>query len=96
VERGRSLATARAVLRVLDLLLAEPDGLTTAEVARMIGKSPSTARYLLSSLCQEGFGIRDGQRYLPAPSIQVHVSGAERDLIEACFPARPSPVRPPR
>jgi len=70
VERGRSLATARSVLRVLDLLLAEPDGLTTAEVARMIGKSPSTARYLLSSLCQEAFAIRIGQRYSAAPSMQ--------------------------
>lgn len=67
---ARSLATARAVLRLLDCLLAEPDGLTTSEVARMIGKSTATTRYLLNSLCQEGFGVRDGQRYLPAPSIQ--------------------------
>ena len=80
MERGRSLATARAVLRVLDLLLAEPDGLTTAEVARMIGKTPSTARYLLSSLCQESFAIRVGQRYWPAPSMQrVRSSPTETD-----------------
>lgn len=70
VDRGRTLATARAVLRLLDYLMAEPDGLTTGEVARRIGKSASTTRYLLNSLCQEGFGIRDGQRYRATPSIQ--------------------------
>jgi DNA-binding IclR family transcriptional regulator len=76
VAQGRSLATARAVLQILDDLLAEPDGLTTSEVARLIGKTPSTTRYLLNSLCQEGFGFRSGQRYWAAPSIQRVSSSA--------------------
>lgn len=67
---GRSLATAQAVLQLLDQLLAKPQGLTTVELARVTGKSPSTTRYLLNSLCREGFAIREGQRYWPTPSIQ--------------------------
>jgi len=57
--RGRSLSTARAVLRVLSLLKERPEGVRADEVAEVLCKSPWTARYLLNSLCQEGFAWRD-------------------------------------
>lgn len=56
---GRSLRTARAVLRVVRLLAERPEGVRVEEVAGFLGKSPWTARYLLNSLCQEGFAERD-------------------------------------
>jgi DNA-binding IclR family transcriptional regulator len=55
---GRSLGTARAVLRVLAHLAQRPDGVTVNEVAVFLGKSSWTARYLLNSLLHEGFAER--------------------------------------
>jgi DNA-binding IclR family transcriptional regulator len=57
----RSLSTARSVLRVLALLVENPDGVRADEVAERLGKSTSTAYYLLSSLCEEGFAVHASQ-----------------------------------
>jgi DNA-binding IclR family transcriptional regulator len=58
--RGRrGLSTAREVLRVLAFLQAHPEGARADEVARVVGKSTSTAYYLLVSLCEEGFAVHD-------------------------------------
>lgn len=58
--RGRrGLSTAREVLRVLAFLQANPQGVRADEVARVVGKSTSTAYYLLVSLCDEGFAVHD-------------------------------------
>lgn len=61
--RERGLSTARAVLKVLALLAERPDGVRAADVAQALGKSVSTAYYLLTSLCEEGFAEHDGVRY---------------------------------
>jgi IclR family transcriptional regulator, acetate operon repressor len=45
------------VLRVLSLLVQQPSGVRADEVAEALGKSVSTAYYLLSSLCEEGFAV---------------------------------------
>jgi acetyl-CoA synthetase len=58
--RGRrGLSTAREVLRVLAYLQAHPEGVRADEIARVVRKSPSTAYYLLVSLCEEGFAVHD-------------------------------------
>jgi len=57
----RSLSTARSVLRVLALLIEHPEGVRADEVAERLGKSTSTAYYLLSSLCEEGFAVHASQ-----------------------------------
>ena len=54
---SRSLSTARSVLRVLTLLVQRPAGVRADEVAKELGKSVSTAYYLLTSLCEEGFAV---------------------------------------
>jgi DNA-binding IclR family transcriptional regulator len=56
----RSSDVARSVLMVLTLLAAQPDGVRAREVAKRVGKSTSTAYYLLAGLCEEGFAVRDG------------------------------------
>ncbi|MFL5859172.1 MAG: IclR family transcriptional regulator [Solirubrobacteraceae bacterium] len=56
---SRSLSTARSVLRVFALLLEHPEGVRADEVARLLGKSVSTAYYLLTSLCEEGFAVHE-------------------------------------
>lgn len=56
---SRSLSTARAVLQVLSLLLEHPEGVRADEVAAKLGKSTSTAYYLLTSLCEEGFAVHE-------------------------------------
>jgi IclR family acetate operon transcriptional repressor len=61
IGTGRSLKTARAVLRVLRLLTAERQGVRPEDVAELLDKSPATAHYLLNSLCQEGFAFRDAR-----------------------------------
>lgn len=68
---GRSLKTAAEALAALRILGNSPTGLTADVLARELGKSPATARYLLNTLCQEGYAIRDGaagvHRLVPAP-----------------------------
>lgn len=58
-DEGRGLTTARAVLRVLAFLGRHPEGVRASEVAAEVGKSISTAYYLLASLCEEGFAIHE-------------------------------------
>lgn len=79
----RTLTTARAVLRVLTHLARAPDGLSTEQVAEVVGTSRATATYLLTSLCFEGFATRDAAegRYRlidaqPTSVGQVHHQGA--------------------
>ncbi|MGZ4177811.1 MAG: IclR family transcriptional regulator [Solirubrobacteraceae bacterium] len=58
---SRSLTTARSVLRVFALLLEHPEGVRADEVAKLLGKSVSTAYYLLTSLCEEGFAVHEAK-----------------------------------
>jgi len=58
---GRSLKTAAEALAALSFLGTAADGVTAGALALELGKSTATARYLLNTLCQEGFAARDGQ-----------------------------------
>jgi acetyl-CoA synthetase len=49
------------VLRVFALLLEHPEGVRADEVAAELGKSVSTAYYLLTSLCEEGFAVHESK-----------------------------------
>lgn len=67
----RSLSTARSVLRVLSLLVQRPSGVRADEVAQALGKSTSTAYYLLTSLCEEGFAVHGSKGvYRPARGLE--------------------------
>lgn len=70
---ARGLSTARAVLQVLTFLDDHPEGVRADEVAAVVGKSVSTAYYLLASLCEEGFAEHDphGGRYRLARAVPV-------------------------
>lgn len=82
-EVGRTLKTARSVLRVLALLETTPQGMTAAEVAQAIGRSRSTATNLLNTLVAEGFALHDefAARYLPRaarpPSDSAPIRGTD-------------------
>lgn len=58
-RHGGTLTTARSALQVLALLQESPDGVRAEEVASAIGKSLSTAYYLLRALVEEGFATHD-------------------------------------
>lgn len=60
LRAGRSLKTAAEALAALRILGASPDGLTAEALAGELGKSPATARYLLNTLCQEGYALKEG------------------------------------
>jgi IclR family acetate operon transcriptional repressor len=62
---GRSLKTAVETLEALRILGAAVQGLTADELALQLNKSTATARYLLNTLCQQGFAFRGphGARY---------------------------------
>jgi DNA-binding IclR family transcriptional regulator len=76
----RSLSTARAVLRVFALLLEHPSGVRADEVAAELGKSVSTAYYLLSSLCEEGFAVHESKGlYRPARGLE-ELTGAVAEI----------------
>ena len=76
---SRSLSTARAVLRVLTLLVQRPAGVRADEVAQELGKSVSTAYYLLTSLCEEGFAVHARQGvYRPARGLEQLTAVAEQ------------------
>ena len=71
VASSRSLSTAKAVLRVLSLLAERPAGVRADEVAQTLGKSVSTAYYLLTSLCEEGFAVHESKGlYRPARGLE--------------------------
>ena len=57
---GRSLKTAAEALSALRILGDNPAGVTADVLAAALGKSAATARYLLNTLCQEGFAVREG------------------------------------
>lgn len=68
----RGLSTARAVLKVLSFMVQHPDGVRAREVADELGKSVSTAYYLLASLHEEGFAVHEpghGYRLRPGAAI---------------------------
>jgi IclR family transcriptional regulator, acetate operon repressor len=76
---SRSLSTARAVLRVLALLMEKPSGVRADEVAGVLGKSTSTAYYLLTSLCEEGFAVHETKGvYRPALGLEQLTAVAEQ------------------
>jgi DNA-binding IclR family transcriptional regulator len=76
---SRSLSTARSVLRVLTLLAQRPSGVRADEVAEELGKSVSTAYYLLTSLCEEGFAVHARQGvYRPAHGLEALTAAAEQ------------------
>ncbi len=57
---GRSLKTAAEALAALRFLGAAPHGVTAEALGVELGKSAATARYLLNTLCQEGYARRQG------------------------------------
>ena len=78
VGSSRSLSTAKAVLRVLSLLAERPAGVRADEVAQTLGKSVSTAYYLLTSLCEEGFAVHESKGlYRPARGLEELTAVAE-------------------
>lgn len=90
----RSLSTARSVLRVLALLGEHPEGVRADEVAERLGKSTSTAYYLLSSLCEEGFAVHASQGVYQAarrgghgesPSAPQRTHGDLKATVEELF-----------
>jgi DNA-binding IclR family transcriptional regulator len=77
---SRSLSTARSVLRVLSLLVEHPTGVRADEVAEVLGKSISTAYYLLTSLCEEGFAVHESKGvYRPARGLEELTAVAEEE-----------------
>jgi DNA-binding IclR family transcriptional regulator len=57
---GRSLKTAAEALAALRFLGAAAGGVTAESLGVELGKSAATARYLLNTLCQEGYAHREG------------------------------------
>ncbi len=79
---SRSLSTARSVLRVLSLLVQRPAGVRADEVAELLGKSVSTAYYLLTSLCEEGYAVHESKGvYRPARGLEELTAVAERTSV---------------
>jgi DNA-binding IclR family transcriptional regulator len=64
-QPGRSLKTAAEALDALRILGSAVDGISADELASRLNKSTATARYLLNTLCQQGFAVRGspGGRY---------------------------------
>ncbi|AEV15885.1 Acetyl-coenzyme A synthetase [Thermus sp. CCB_US3_UF1] len=63
MARRRSLSTVQAALRILAYLAEHPEGVEVKEVARLLGKSLSTAYALLNSLAEEGFAVKTERGY---------------------------------
>jgi DNA-binding IclR family transcriptional regulator len=78
----RGLSTARAVLKVLSFMAQHPDGVRAREVADELGKSVSTAYYLLASLHEEGFAVHEpgrGYRLRPEAALGSGVPARSPD-----------------
>jgi DNA-binding IclR family transcriptional regulator len=86
----RGLSTARAVLQVLNFLEQHPEGVRADDVAHLVGKSGSTAYYLLASLVEEGFAVHEGGLYRPrhevAPPSPLEIARhALEDAVDDLF-----------
>jgi acetyl-CoA synthetase len=65
---------------VLSLLVERPTGVRADEVAEVLGKSISTAYYLLTSLCEEGFAVHEAKGvYRPARGLEELTAVAEEE-----------------
>lgn len=86
---GRTLKTATAVLQVMKFMATCPRGVEPAQVAHHLGKSEATARYLLNSLCQEGYATQhgDGQFHLLTSTHEqvFRTESAAADLPETVY-----------
>jgi DNA-binding IclR family transcriptional regulator len=82
VRPRRGLATARSVLHALAHLEANPEGVRADEVAEVVGKSASTAYYLLASLVAEGFATHEGGLYRPRRVLQEPPAAEARHALE--------------
>jgi acetyl-CoA synthetase len=74
---------------VLAFLEANPEGVRADQVALVVGKSASTAYYLLASLVEEGFATHEGGVYLPcdraAPPAVPDRRHALEDAVDDLF-----------
>ena len=70
------------MLHALAHLEAHPEGVRADEVAHVVGKSASTAYYLLASLVEEGFATHDGGLYRPRRLPQEHPAADARHALE--------------
>ena len=82
VRPRHGLATARSVLHALAHLEANPEGVRADEVAEVVGKSASTAYYLLASLVAEGFATHEGGLYRPRRVLQEPPAADARHALE--------------
>jgi DNA-binding IclR family transcriptional regulator len=79
----RGLTTAHAVLQVLSFLEEHPDGARADDVAQVVGKSTSTAYYLLASLVEEGFAVHEGGVYRAHHDVAAPAPAAsDRHVLE--------------
>jgi acetyl-CoA synthetase len=70
------------VLQVLSLLEQHPDGVRADDVARVVGKSVSTAYYLLASLVEEGFAVHEGGVYRAQHDVATLAPKSDRHELE--------------
>ncbi|MDM7324279.1 MAG: helix-turn-helix domain-containing protein, partial [Thermus sp.] len=84
MARKRSLSTVQAALRILAYLAEHPEGVGVKEVARLLGKSLSTAYALLNSLAEEGFAAKTerGYRLVQAKPLRLETTPLEEALEE--------------
>ena len=95
---SRSLKTAASVLRALRLLGSHPRGLSCQDLGRLLGKSPSTARYMINTLCEAECAERapDGRWRLTASppwGPWDAADGAGHDTVGDTGPGRAVPTR---
>ncbi|MGC8903649.1 AMP-binding protein [Thermus sp.] len=100
MARKRSLSTVQAALRILAYLAEHPEGVEVKEVARLLGKSLSTAYALLNSLAQEGFAVKTERGYrlgkaqpvlAQAPPLEEALEELYLRTRERCYLALPTP-----
>jgi acetyl-CoA synthetase len=70
------------VLQVLSLLEQHPDGVRADDVAHTVGKSVSTAYYLLASLVEEGFAVHEGGVYRAQHEVAALAPRTDRHELE--------------
>ena len=71
------------MLQVLSLLEQHPGGVRADDVAQVVGKSVSTAYYLLASLVEEGFAVHEGGVYRPHHEVVTSVpTSSDRHELE--------------
>ncbi len=85
--QSSSVKSATRTLDIIEYVVAHPRPLVAQEIATALGIPVSSLSYLLSTLVERNYLIREGRRYSPGPGLEkLQLHGATYSLADRATP----------